>query len=256
MVLVSVDKNKDRDWTTLSSHQTRTVSPLRLVTITCSVRSGLSSWDCTFKHYSKKPEHKQRQAPILPIPPPLQVPAPLPLVLAPVPVPKPMKPLKIPTPQASALPPPQLPYQNTANTWKEKKRPVPKNSNHQDIEMQDMTKGKGGYHLTSTIQEMADSDDVQSHILDMMITLPLRDILGMSADLQKRFAGLTKTQREYSQKVAAASYGHRECEDECGSDGESNSDVSTEEAYQDVTMTKSRLQLSYDTNEDVQEVLK
>jgi hypothetical protein len=111
----------------------------------------------------------------------------------------------MPIPQVTAPPPPQPPYQNTADAWKEKRKPITKKPDHQDVEMQDATKGKGGYHFTSTIQEMADGDVIQSHILDTMITLPLRDILGMSADLQKRFAGLTKTQREYSQKVAATS---------------------------------------------------
>ncbi|KAF8223810.1 hypothetical protein L208DRAFT_1315047 [Tricholoma matsutake] len=121
--------------------------------------------------------------------------------------------------------------------------------------MQDTTKNKGGYHFTSTIQEMADSDVVQSRILDTMITLPLHDIIGMSADLQKHFAGLTKTQREYSQKVVAASYGQGECEDECGSECESDSELSTDEEYQENATMESRLQFSYDRNEDVCKVL-
>jgi hypothetical protein len=209
----------------------------------------------------KKPERKPKQAPIIPPPPKhaptAQAPVPAPPAFpAPVTASRVPRPAKIPkAAPAPQVPPPQPPYQNTADAWKEKKKTSPKKTDYQDVEMQDATKGKGGYHFTSTIQEMADGDVVQSRILDTMITLPLRDIIGMSADLQKRFAGLTKTRREYSQKVVATSYGHGECVDECGSEGESDTELSTDEEYQEMATTESRLQFSYDTNEDVQEIL-
>jgi hypothetical protein len=63
--------------------------------------------------------------------------------------------------------------------------------------MQDGTrppqKTTGGYHFTSTVQDMVDSDVIQAKILETMITLPLKEIIGISSDLQKQFAGLTKT---------------------------------------------------------------
>ena len=63
--------------------------------------------------------------------------------------------------------------------------------------MQDGTwpspKATGGYHFTSTVQDMINSDVVQSKILDTLITLPLKEIISISADMQKRFTGLTKT---------------------------------------------------------------
>ena len=66
-----------------------------------------------------------------------------------------------------------------------------------NVEMQDGTrpppKATGGYHFTSTVQDMVDGDVVQAKILDTLITLPLKEILGVSTDLQKHFAGLMKT---------------------------------------------------------------
>jgi len=49
-----------------------------------------------------------------------------------------------------------------------------------------------------------DSDVVQTKILDTLITLPLKDILGISADLQKQFTGLTKMRHEYTTKTVMA----------------------------------------------------
>jgi hypothetical protein len=78
----------------------------------------------------------------------------------------------------------------------------------EDIEMQDGTrlpaKTTGGYHFTSTVQDMVNGDVIQNKILDTMVTLSLKEIIGISADLQKRFAGLTKTRREYTTKAVTA----------------------------------------------------
>ena len=62
-------------------------------------------------------------------------------------------------------------------------------------------KTPGGYHFTSTVQDMANGDVVQTKILDMPITLPLKDVIGISTDLQKWFAGLTKIWCEYATKT-------------------------------------------------------
>ena len=51
---------------------------------------------------------------------------------------------------------------------------------------------------------MVDGDIVQNKILETLITLPLKEILGISTDLQKRFAHLTKTRREYTTKTVTA----------------------------------------------------
>ena len=184
---------------------------------------------------SKKPERKQKQAPIIP-PPPEHAPAvQAPIPPPPVPAPHLPKPMKLPkaASRAEPAPPPQPPYQNMANAWKEKKT-APKKADYQDVEMQDATKSKGGYHFTLMIQEMADGDVVQSRILNTMITLPLCDIIGMSADLQKHFSSLTKTQWEYSKKVVAALHGHGECGGECGSEGESDTELMFKRFWNDI----------------------
>ena len=86
----------------------------------------------------------------------------------------------------------QLPYQNMADAWKEKKN-ASKKTDQQDVEMHDASKSKARYHFTLTIQDMPDGDAIQTHILDTIVTLPLCDIIGILADLQNQFANLTKT---------------------------------------------------------------
>jgi hypothetical protein len=46
-------------------------------------------------------------------------------------------------------------------------------------------KPAGGYHFTSTVQEMVDGDAIQRRILETIIMLPLKEILGISPELQK-----------------------------------------------------------------------
>lgn len=62
------------------------------------------------------------------------------------------------------------------------------------------TKGTG-YHFSSPVQDLVDADLVQQKILDTCVTLPLREILGISVELQRRFQTLTKTRREYTAKT-------------------------------------------------------
>ena len=69
----------------------------------------------------------------------------------------------------------------------------------QDKDLRDTSKqakAPGVYHFTSTVQDEVDGD-VQAEILDTLTTLPLKEIIGTSADLQKRIADLTRTRREY-----------------------------------------------------------
>jgi hypothetical protein len=209
---------------------------------------------------SKKPERKQKPAPILPPAPkrttgPEVLPAPSTQV--------PPQPSKVtttpskpkPTP-APVAPPPQPPYQNTADAWQEKKKVQASKKPEQDTELQDATKSKSGYHFTSTIQDMADGDAIQNQILNTIITLPLRDVIGISADLQKRFANLTKTRREYTQKAAVTAHGYGDAGEDCHSEGESDSSSHTDEEYapENAAVT-SRLQFSYGMHENIEEVL-
>ena len=121
--------------------------------------------------------------------PPMMAP---PIQPATVKTPTPPKPQPRPVVLTVPVLAPRPPYQNTVDAWKEKKN-APKKMDQQDVEMQDTSKSKAGYHFTSTIQDMADGDAIQTRILDTIVTLPLCDIIGISADLQKQFANLTKT---------------------------------------------------------------
>src|SRR6202035_1188168 len=80
---------------------------------------------------------------------------------------------------------------------------------------QDVPKQANKYHFTSDIQESVKVDSVQEKVLSTMITMPLREVLAISADLQKRFTALTKTRREYiSDTTAKANAGEYHDEDE------------------------------------------
>jgi hypothetical protein len=105
---------------------------------------------------------------------------------------------------------PQPHAANTEDTWRAQKtilnsKMAPFMASKDDVEMQDRTwappKATGGYHFTSTVQDMVNGDAVQSRILKTMVMLPLKDIIGISADLQKQFTGLTKTRCEYTTKT-------------------------------------------------------
>jgi hypothetical protein len=112
---------------------------------------------------------------------------------------------------------------NTEDQWRAKKtqpkRPAgpPKN---QDVDMRDTSrpeapKQASKYHFTSDIQESVKVDSVQEKVLSTMITMPLREVLAISADLQKRFTALTKTRREYvSDTTVKANVGELEDDDE------------------------------------------
>ena len=63
--------------------------------------------------------------------------------------------------------------------------------------MQDITqppmKPTGGYHFTSTVQDMINGGVIQEKILNVLITLQLKEVIGVLADLQKHFANPMKT---------------------------------------------------------------
>jgi hypothetical protein len=120
---------------------------------------------------AKKPEKKQKTALIIPPPTknapatPATVPPPVPIATQPQ-ITKLLKaiPWTLSQPPSVPVPPPQPPNQNTADAWKENKKnePTTKKTDHQDVEMQDAFKNKGGYHFMSMIQEMPEGDAIQS----------------------------------------------------------------------------------------------
>jgi hypothetical protein len=99
---------------------------------------------------------------------------------------------------------------NMEEAWHQQKT-IPKTTTMQapvEVDTQDPNKtgvkSTSSYHFMSSIQEMIDGDIVQQKNLDTLIMLPLKEILGISPDMQKRFSGLMKTQHEYTSKLVIA----------------------------------------------------
>ena len=162
-------------------------------------------------------------------------------------------------PQVSTSKVPQPHPSNTEEAWRQRKN-VTKTSTPQaptDANAQDPNKTgnkpTSGYHFTSSIQEMIDGDVVQQKILNTLITLPLKEILGISPDMQKRFSGLTKTRREYTSKLVIATP-HDETDgviQEEYSPGVRTSSKAVADRFQ-----HSELHVSFDEEtEDVEEIL-
>ncbi|KAF8634385.1 hypothetical protein AX17_004207 [Amanita inopinata Kibby_2008] len=121
---------------------------------------------------------------------------------------------------------------NTEEGWREQVR-AKKQAAHRD----EGGKAKGaGWHYTSQIQESIDGDDVQEKILGTTVTLSIKEILGISADLQKRFTNLTKTKR--SENVAKNACIHFE----------DNGDV------ENAPFVPETMQISFDDNQDTDNV--
>jgi hypothetical protein len=93
-----------------------------------------------------------------------------------------------------AMPQQVPPHANTEDAWQTHKQvplkrqdqlPMP----HEDVQMQDgttpPTKLAGSYHFTSTVQDMVNSDVIQEIFLNMVITQPFKEVIGISVDLQK-----------------------------------------------------------------------
>ena len=86
---------------------------------------------------------------------------------------------------------------NTEQGWREReadKRKAPKGNSDVPI----CARGKANIRFTSDVQDSVLPEQVQEKILNMMISIPLKMILAISPDLQKRMAALTKTRREVS----------------------------------------------------------
>ncbi|KZT07976.1 uncharacterized protein LAESUDRAFT_698039 [Laetiporus sulphureus 93-53] len=59
-----------------------------------------------------------------------------------------------------------------------------------------------GHRFTSQIQDSVSMEEVQMRLLDTEVSLPLRALLGVSPELQKRMTGLTRLRREASIRAA------------------------------------------------------
>ncbi|KAL6299709.1 hypothetical protein BKA93DRAFT_829689 [Sparassis latifolia] len=94
---------------------------------------------------------------------------------------------------------------NTEDGWREReRRKCEERSQPQDEQTSPASRPfkPTNYRFTSNIQENVSIDQVQEQLLDTKVTLPLRDILGASSELQKRFASLTKTRKEFGAKAS------------------------------------------------------
>ncbi|KAJ7581798.1 hypothetical protein C8J56DRAFT_793452 [Mycena floridula] len=124
-------------------------------------------------------------------------------------------PFKDPPPHMSDAP--QPPKINTRDGYRDATKKTPNlTARSRDVEMKDDFKKGPAYRFTSDIQEGVSLDSIMTnHVLSQTITIPLRNLLGASAGLQKKFADITKTRREpyiaangeydlYSAKAAAA----------------------------------------------------
>ncbi|EPS97586.1 hypothetical protein FOMPIDRAFT_52139 [Fomitopsis schrenkii] len=89
------------------------------------------------------------------------------------------------------------PKVNTEQGWRERKQ-----VRRSEDEQAGRARGKANVRFTSDVQESVSPEQVQDKILNTMISIPLKMILAMSPDLQKRMAAITKTRREVSTSAA------------------------------------------------------
>ncbi|GBE81483.1 hypothetical protein SCP_0312120 [Sparassis crispa] len=112
------------------------------------------------------------------------------------------------TPMISPEKPDATPFPpkvNTEDGWREReRRKREKRSQPQDEQTSPASRPfkPTNYHFTSNIQENVSIDQVQEQLLDTKVTLPLHDILSALSELQKRFASLTKTCKEFGAKAS------------------------------------------------------
>ncbi|KAJ7247153.1 hypothetical protein B0H12DRAFT_1324955 [Mycena haematopus] len=110
-------------------------------------------------------------------------------------------------PQEAPIPSPQHPI-NRPEGWKES---LPSNRKaRDDVEMKDASrksdKSTPSYHFTSDIQEMADPKKVLQNVLDVTVSIPLFQLIGLSPQLQKLIGEATRVRREYGTKSAEYSF--------------------------------------------------
>ncbi|PCH33216.1 hypothetical protein WOLCODRAFT_63055 [Wolfiporia cocos MD-104 SS10] len=126
------------------------------------------------------------------------------------------------------------PAVNTEEGWKTRKK------DQVTVHKRNMPPHLKQTRFTSDVQDMVSADDVTNQILDQKLTLQLRQIIGISPTLQKRFAALTKTRKEVGGSAAQANR-VAAVEDE-------------EEAVEDI-MTEGSAMLSLQEGENLEEVI-
>ncbi|KIP01283.1 hypothetical protein PHLGIDRAFT_39869, partial [Phlebiopsis gigantea 11061_1 CR5-6] len=110
---------------------------------------------------------------------------------------------------------------NTEDGWRaqEKQRTTDRRARIEEIPdepvFSERTKGKSSpYRFTSTIQEQVSLDGVEKQLLGTKIALTLREILGMSPELQKHMQSLVKTRREFANRAGEWDLGMSEADPE------------------------------------------
>lgn len=109
-------------------------------------------------------------------------------------------------------------------------------------------KGHSTYHFTSTVQEKVDLSAVEARLLDeTMITMTVGQFLGCSPEFQKRMANMTKTRREYTDKMVVANRVETFDEDLCPC---GCAELKTEgvSAGEEIEYSGSKVHVEYDTD--------
>ena len=132
------------------------------------------------------------------------------------------------------IPPKLQPHlTNMEQGWKDQSK-VKKPSMPRMNDNTNRVRGRG-WHFSLAIQDSVNGMDVQDRILNTQVTLTLKEILGMSVDLQKRFGNLVRTKWIDNQ----------------GKSGESNSKADVSNA----PFVPASVQLSFDSNNDMVNIM-
>ncbi|EKM51436.1 uncharacterized protein PHACADRAFT_129400 [Phanerochaete carnosa HHB-10118-sp] len=91
---------------------------------------------------------------------------------------------------------------NTEEGWRERQRQKARVEEGTDDEghVRPKQAKSNPYRFTSTVQEQVSTENIREQVLDTKITLSLREILGMSPELQRIMQALVKTRREFNVK--------------------------------------------------------
>ena len=149
---------------------------------------------------------------------------------------------------------------NTEQGWKDQSKAKRQSEPRMNDEL-NKTKG-GGWHFSSIIQDSIDGADVQDRIFNMQVTLMLKEILGMSADLQKRFGNLVRTKRIDNQAKNSLILHDFQHDRDCDQMIQINETtwVNSEEPCRradvsDTPFVPAKAQLSFDSNNDVMNIM-
>ena len=149
---------------------------------------------------------------------------------------------------------------NMEQGWKDQSK-AKRQSEPRTNDEANKTKG-GGWHFSSIIQDSIDGADVQDHILNTQVMLMLKEILGVSVDLQKRFSNLVRTKRIDNQVKNSLILHDFQHDRDCDQMIQINKTtwVNSEESYSqadvsDTPFVPAKAQLSFDLNNDVMNIM-